>query len=134
MTDTTTPDAAALLRIGRDKLTVSAHAEEHAACPDCAAAPGEKCVRPGQGKIVHTRRYGIAAMDLRRREQDARRTPEQDAALAALPRIPQAEIEACRTDRGGYRFTPEWLTAHGVPSPPPAGWRRAVERPEELSP
>jgi len=45
----------------------------------------------------------------------------------SLPRVPREEIEACRTPAGGYSFTRERLASWGVPWPPPAGWRRALE-------
>ncbi len=50
--------------------------------------------------------------------------------LAALPKVPKAEFEACRTEKGGYAFTRECLSAWSVPWPPPAGWRQAIEADE----
>ena len=48
-----------------------------------------------------------------------------------LPRIDPAEIAKCRTAKGGYSFTREWFLDHGLPYPPPKGWRKEVERPDE---
>jgi hypothetical protein len=42
--------------------------------------------------------------------------------------VPKAEIEKCRTPRGGYAFTRAWFLEHGLPYPPVPGWRQAVER------
>ena len=106
---------------------IAGHALEHTPCEDCAAAPGEPCVEPGSGRTVHKSRFIAAAIALRREARSAR-TPEQDAVLAALPRVPREEIEACRTPAGGYRFTRRWFVDHGLPYPPVAGWRQAVER------
>ena len=66
--------------------------------------------------------------------KQGRQTPEQAAEQAAvlrgLPRVPRAEIEKCRTPTGGYSFTRAWFLEHGLPYPPIAGWRQAVEREE----
>jgi hypothetical protein len=66
----------------------------------------------------------------RRRRQAAKLTEEQRASLASLPRVAPEEIEACRLPNGGYRFDRAALERWGIPWPPPAGWRKAVERAE----
>lgn len=104
------------------------HAQEHVPCGDCGAAPGEPCSRPGSGRTVHKARYIAGAIALKGDVKASRRTPEQDAILATLPRVPKAEIEACRTPKGGYSFTRTWFLEHGLPYPPITGWRHAVER------
>jgi hypothetical protein len=110
---------------------IAAHAREHVQCQDCSARPGEPCIDTGSGTLVHKVRYVAAAIALKRADKPAERTREQAAILAALPRIPREEIEACRTERGGYRFTRSWFIKHGLPYPPVAGWRQAVEREAE---
>jgi hypothetical protein len=85
-------------------------------------------MNPGRGRRVHKSRWTAAAITLKREGQAARQSPEQAAILARLPKIPRAEIEARRTPGGGYSFTQEWLEAHGIPYPPPAGWRRTVQQ------
>jgi hypothetical protein len=110
---------------------IAAHAREHIQCQDCSAPPGEPCIDTGSGTLVHKVRYVAAAIALKRADKPAERNPEQGAVLAVLPRIPREEIEACRTERGGYRFTRAWFLAHGLPYPPVAGWRQAVEREAE---
>lgn len=113
---------------------IAGHAEQHTPCEDCGAAPGDPCTRPGPGRAVHKSRFIAAAIALKHEAKAARRTPEEQAELAAvlasLPRIPRAEIEASRTPGGGYSFTRERLAAWGVPWPPPAGRRRALLRGE----
>ena len=107
---------------------IEARAQAGIACRECDAPPGQPCTQPGAGKTVHRIRWVTAAKIVKAEARAARRTPEQLAALAALPRIPREEIEACRLPGGGYSFTREWFLAHGLPFPPVAGWRRAVER------
>jgi hypothetical protein len=99
-------------------------------CVSCGAAPGEPCTDPGEDREVHGSRWAVAAMTRRRRKQAARLTPEQQAVLASPPRVPPGEIEKCRLPNGGFRFTQAWFLEHGLPYPPPAGWRKAVERAE----
>jgi hypothetical protein len=99
-------------------------------CDDCAAKPGSPCTQPGKGRSVCKSRWIDAAVAMRRQEKLARRTPEQAAILAGLPRVSREEIEACRTPAGGYRFTRAWFLDHGLPYPPVPGWREAVEREE----
>ena len=67
------------------------------------------------------------------RPADPEQTAELEAILARLPRVSREEIEACRTPAGGYSFTRERLAAWGVPWPPPAGWRQALLRGEDVS-
>jgi hypothetical protein len=110
---------------------IAGHARDHVECQDCGAAPGQPCIRPGSGRSTCKSRFVVAAIALRRELRDAGRTPEQEAILAGLPRIPREEIEACRTPNGGYRLTKEWFTSHGIPYPPPAGWRQAVEQEDD---
>ena len=110
---------------------IADHARQHLPCDNCAAAPGEPCTRPGKGGTVCKPRYIAAAVAIRRQEKAARRPPGQAAELAAvlagLPRVSRAEIEKCRTPAGGYSFTRAWFLEHGLPYPPIAGWRQAVE-------
>ena len=106
------------------------YASQHLACEDCAASAGTPCVQPGLGRTIHKVRYVSAAIELRQRARAARRTPEQEATLASLPKVPRAEIEACRTPKGGYSFTRSWFFEHGLPYPPIPGWRQAVEQEE----
>ena len=68
-----------------DVQKILAYAERQR-CDDCAAAPGEPCTRPGSGRSVHKTRYIAAAIAVRREAKAARRTPEQAAILAGLPR------------------------------------------------
>lgn len=121
-----------------DAQKIADHARQHMACQDCATAPGEPCTRPGAGRTVCRSRYIAAAIEVRRQAKPSRRTPEQEAeiaaALARLPRISREEIEACRTPGGGYSFTRERLAAWGVPWPPPAGWRAALQRGDDSEP
>jgi hypothetical protein len=113
---------------------IAAHAWQHQTCDDCGATPGEPCTQPGRGRSVHKPRYVAAAIAIRRQAKAAHCTAEQAAELAAilagLPKVPSAEIEKCRTPRGGYSFTKAWFVEHGLPYPPVAGWRQAVEREE----
>jgi hypothetical protein len=113
---------------------ILAHASE-VACEDCGAPPGQPCTRPGAGRTVCKLRYIQAAISLRRQAKAKWQTPEQQAEqaeiLAALPKVARSEIEKCRTAKGGYAFTRTWFLDHGLPYPPIAGWRRAVEREEE---
>jgi hypothetical protein len=106
-------------------------AQKTIACNVCDAAPGEPCTDPGPGRTVHGGRWAKAAIARRRRNKAARLTPEQEAALAALPRVPREEIEACRLPNGEYNFTRAWFLDHGLPWPPIAGWRKAIEPEEE---
>lgn len=108
-----------------DVQKIAAHARLNLTCLECGAGPGEPYIRP-TGRSVHKGRYMAAAIELRRQERDARRTPEEAAELAAilagLPRVSREEIEACRTPAGGYSFTRERLAAWGVPTRrPPDG-------------
>jgi hypothetical protein len=111
---------------------IAAHARQHLPCSDCQAAAGEPCTQPGRARTVCKSRFVAAAIAIRRQEKAARRTPGQAAELAAvlarLPRVSREEIEACRTPAGGYSFTKAWFLEHGLPYPPIAGWRQAVER------
>ncbi len=111
---------------------IADHATQHLPCHDCGAGPGEPCTQPGRGRTVHQVRFVAAAIAIRRQEKAARRPPGQAAELAAvlasLPRVSREESEACRTPAGGYRFTRAWFLEHGLPYPPIAGWRQAVER------
>jgi hypothetical protein len=100
-------------------------------CDDCDAKPGSPCTQPGKGRSVCKSRWIAAAVAIRRQEKAARRTPEQAAILASLPRVPREEIEARRTPAGGYSFTREVLAGWGIPWPPPSGWLRALLREED---
>lgn len=90
-------------------------------CDDCGAAPGEPCIQPGKGRSVHRPRYIAAAIAIRRETRAARRSPDQEAELAAilagLPTLTREEVEAGRSPAGG--FTRKQLAAWGVPWPPP---------------
>jgi hypothetical protein len=108
---------------------IAAHARQYLPCDDCGAAPGEPCTRPGKGRTVCKPRYIAAAVAIRRQEKAARRTPEQAAILAGLPRISREEVEAGRSPAGG--FTRAQLAQWGVPWPPPSGWLRALLREED---
>lgn len=110
---------------------IEARAQGDIPCRECGARPGQPCARPETGRTVHGMRWVTAAKITKAEARAARRTPGQLAALAALPRIPREEIEACRLPGGGYSFTRSWFLAHGLPFPPVAGWRRAVEREEQ---
>jgi hypothetical protein len=110
---------------------VAAHARQHMQCQDCGAQPGSPCAE--HDRIVCRSRYIAAAIALKRQAKSPQQAPEQAAILASLPRIPKEEIEKCRTERGGYSFTRAWFLEHGLPYPPVAGWRRAVERGEDGS-
>lgn len=110
---------------------ITAFAQKTEPCPVCGAEPGEPCTEPGAGRDVHGRRWVTAAVEFKRQGRASRRTPEQDAALATLPRVPREEIEACRLPNGDYNFTRAWFLDHGLPWPPIAGWRRAVEHQED---
>ena len=116
-----------------DAQKIAAHAREHLHCGDCGAEPGSPCA--GSDRIVCRSRYIAAATALRRQARDVRLTPdeaaERAAILASLPQVSREEIEACRTPKGGYSFTRERLASWGVPWPPPAGWRRALQRGED---
>jgi hypothetical protein len=114
-----------------DVQQIVARALDCESCSDCGAAPGEPCVRPGPGRTVCKSRFIAAAIALSREARAGQRTPEQDAVLAGLPKVSRAEIEACRTPKGGYAFTKAWFLEHGLPYPPVAGWRQAVEREQE---
>ena len=122
----------------QEAQTVADHARQHVPCQDCQAPPGEPCTRPGKGRSVCKTRYIAAAIAIRRAAKAATRTPEQEAelaaTLAALPRIPREQIESCKTERGGYRFTREQLALWGIPWPPPPGWRQAIQRGDNPDP
>lgn len=107
-----------------DARRIARYATENLTCHGCGARPGTPCTEPGKGRTVCTNRWGAAAVELSRQARAARRTPEQEAILASLPRVNPEEIEACRTERGGYSFTKERLARWGVPWPPPPGWRQ----------
>jgi hypothetical protein len=104
-------------------------------CRDCGAGAGESCVQPGPGRSICKSRFTESAIAFRRQASARRRTPEQQAEvaaiLAALPKVSRAEIEKRKTPAGGYSFTREWFLSHGLPFPPISGWREAVEREEE---
>jgi hypothetical protein len=93
-------------------------------CDDCGASPGEPCPRPGRGRSVCQSRFVAGAIAIRREAKAARRSPEQEAELAGLPRLTPEEIEAGRSPAGG--FTKKQLAAWNVPWPPPAGWLQAL--------
>jgi hypothetical protein len=114
-----------------DVARISAHARDHVPCEDCGAALGEPCTRPGLGRAVHKSRFAAAAIAVSRQDRAARRSPEQAAILAGLPKVPGTEIEKRRTAKGGYSFTKAWFLEHGLPYPPVPGWRQAVEREEQ---
>jgi hypothetical protein len=82
------------------------------------------CIRPGRGRSVCKNRYIAAAITLSQRDKEARRTPEQAAILARLPRLTEEQIEAGRSPKGGW--TREQLARWGIPWPPPPGWRQAL--------
>jgi hypothetical protein len=111
-----------------DVARIVAHAQDHEACTDCGAGPRQPCTRPGPGRSVCKSRFITAAIELKQVLRAAARTLEQQVTLADLPKIPKAEIEACRTPKGGYSFTKSWFLEHNLPYPPVAGWRAAVER------
>jgi hypothetical protein len=115
-----------------DVRKIVTHAQEHLPCHDCGAEPGTPCTQPGRGRTVCKSRYIAAAVAIRRQAKAERRAPEEAAepaaVLAGLPRVSREEIEACRTPAGGYSFTKAWFLEHGLPYPPIAGWRQAVER------
>lgn len=115
-----------------DVRKIVAHAQQHMPCHDCCAVPGGPCTQPRRGRTVCKSRYIAAAIAIRRQAKAQQRTAEQAAehaaVLASLPRVSGAEIEACRTPRGGYSFTKAWFLEHGLPYPPVPGWRQAVER------
>jgi hypothetical protein len=112
-------------------VRIVAYAREHEHCGSCGAAPGDPCDRPGPGRAVCKSRYIAAAIKLNQQAKAARRTPEQAAILAGLPRVSAGEIEAARSPRGGW--TRETLAAWGIPWPPPAGWLQALLREEDGS-
>ena len=109
---------------------IAAHAQEHLPCHDCGAEPGGPCTQPGRGRTVCKSRYIAAAIAIRRQAKAERRTPEQEAELAAilarLPRLTREEVEAGRSPAGG--FTKKQLAAWQVPWPPPSGWLQALLR------
>jgi hypothetical protein len=111
-----------------DARKIADHAQGHVECQDCAALPGQPCVRPGPGWTVHKSRYITAAIEMKHALRAAAQTLEQQAILANLPKVARAEIEKCRTAGGAYSFTKSWFLEHGLPYPPVAGWRAAVER------
>jgi hypothetical protein len=107
---------------------IAGHAQDHVECRDCAAVPGQPCTSPGPGRSVHKSRYIAAAIQVKRALSAAAQTLEQQAILASLPAVNRAEIEKCRTPKGGYSFTRAWFLEHGLPYPPVPGWRQAVDR------
>ena len=113
-----------------DAQKIAAYARQHLACEDCGATAGEPCDGPGPGRSICKGRFVAAAIAIKRERQAVGRTPEQEAILAGLPKIPKSEFAAITTERGGLRATKEWFISHGIPYPPPAGWRQAVEREE----
>jgi len=114
-----------------DMQKIAAEATERQPCQDCGTAPGAPCTQPGRGRSICKSRWIAAAIAIRQQARGTRRTPEQEAILAALPRVSREEIEACRTPAGGYSFTRARLAAWGVPYPPPAGWLQALLRDED---
>lgn len=118
-----------------DARQIADHAGQRP-CRSCGAGPGEPCTEPGPGRSVCKSRFGAAAVALSQQAKAARRTPAQEAQLAAIlagPQVSREEIEACRTPAGGYRFTRERLASWGIPWPPPPGWRQALQRDENSS-
>jgi hypothetical protein len=117
---------------------IAAHARQCLACQACGAGPGALCIGPGRGRTVCKSRFIAAAIELKRQDQAARQTPaqaaERAAILAGLPQVSREEIEACRTPADGYSFTRDRLAAWGVPWPPPAGWRQALQRGQDDAP
>lgn len=111
---------------------IVARAQDHEQCTDCGAVPGQPCGRPGPGRSVCKSRFIAAAVVVRRQDKVSRRTPEQTAILAGLPRISPEEIDAARSPRGGW--TRATLARWNVPWPPPAGWRQALLRGEDEEP
>jgi hypothetical protein len=105
---------------------IATYARDYLPCMTCTAPPGHPCTRPGQGRSVCKSRFTEAAIALSQRDKEARRTPEQAAILARLPRLTEEQIEAGRSPRGGW--TRGQLARWGVPWPPPAGWRQALLR------
>ena len=97
--------------------------------PTAALRPAEPCTRPGPGRSVCKSRYIDAAIAVRQHDKAVRRTPEQAAILAGLPRVSREEIEAGRSAAGG--FTRAQLAQWRVPWPPPSGWLRALLREED---
>ena len=85
--------------------------------------------------VVCKSRFVAAAITLKRQGRTSRQSPEREAdrvaILASLPPVSRTEIEKCRTERGGYSFTKAWFLEHGLPYPPIAGWRQAVERDDD---
>jgi hypothetical protein len=114
----------------QDAQKIAAYARQHLPCDGCGAPPGQPCDRPGPGRSVCKSRFVAAAIAIKQEARAARRTPEQAAVLAMLPRVSREEIEACRNPAGGYSFTRAWFLDHGLPYPPPAEWWEAVERPD----
>lgn len=112
-----------------DVRRIVTHAQDREPCTDCGARPGQPCTRPGPGRSVCKSRFLSAAIEVRRQAKAARRTPEQAAILAALPRVSREEVEAGRSPAGG--FTRAQLAQWGVPWPPPSGWLRALLREED---
>jgi hypothetical protein len=96
---------------------IAGHARDHVECQDCGAKPGQPCIRPGAGRTVHKPRFTTAAIEMKQTLRAAAQTLEQQATLASLPTVPKAEIEKCRTRRGGYSFTKAWFLEHGLPYP-----------------
>lgn len=103
---------------------ITSYAIANLTCHGCGAEPGSPCVHPGPGRTVCKNRWGGACVELTRQAKAARRTPEQAAILASLPRLTQEQIEAGRSPRGG--FGRRELARWGVPWPPPAGWMQAL--------
>ncbi len=111
---------------------IAEYAGQNLTCDECGAAPGEPCTRPGRGRSVCRTRWVDTAIAIRQAARAARRTPEQEAELAAvlatLPRLSRETIEAGRSPGGG--FTRAQLSQWGVPWPPPAGWLATLLRDE----
>jgi hypothetical protein len=79
-------------------------------CSDCGAQPGQPCIPPGGAGRVCRSRFIAGAIEAKRDARATRATPEQQAILASLPRVPR-----------------EVLAGWGVPWPPPPGWRHVLE-------
>jgi hypothetical protein len=107
---------------------LGSRAQREFVCGLCGALPGSPCADPESGHTVHAPRYAAA----RKAVMVEARTPEQRAALERLPPILRSEIEKCRRPDGNYSFPGGWFEAHGIPFPPPAGWRAVVERDDDL--
>lgn len=111
---------------------IAAHARQNLPCDDCGAPSGEPCVQPGRGRSVHKDRYVAAAIAIRRQAKAARRTPEQEAELAAilakLLRLTREEVEAGRSLAGG--FTREQLACGAILRFRDAAGNKWIRRPD----